>query len=196
MDDKISILIPAYNVERYIEKLLNSIKNQTYKNYEVIISDDCSQDNTVKIIENFCFNNQNISIKLLKNNQNLGLSKNRNNVLENAKGKWITFVDSDDYIEEEYLELLINTQKKNNADLVIGELRRVDDKGNIIQNQLLPLYPSKWLNGSVVTCLFRKDIIEKYNLRFKMETCSEDGLFCAQYNYYIHNVAFARRCKL
>ncbi|WP_195972252.1 bifunctional glycosyltransferase/CDP-glycerol:glycerophosphate glycerophosphotransferase [Clostridium thermobutyricum] len=120
---KISIIIPVYNVEDYIEETLISIKNQTMKDYEVILVDDGSTDKSVQIIEKYI----NENIKLIKQ-ENSGPSCARNKGLGLAKGDYIAFMDSDDTIPEDSLEIRYKLAIENNAEIVIGGTYKFDGK--------------------------------------------------------------------
>lgn len=113
---KISIIIPAYNVDKYIEKCIDSVLRQTYKNFEVIVVDDGSTDNTAFIVDNF--ENMDKRIKVI-HKENCGLSAARNTGLKVATGKYIMFLDSDDWIEEKCCSIALNSLVSSNADIVI-----------------------------------------------------------------------------
>lgn len=108
-DFLISIVIPIYNAEKYLEECLNSIKNQTYKNFEVIMVNDGSKDDSETICMNFLRSDS--RFRYLKK-ENAGVSSARNVGLDNVEGDYITFIDADDWVDENYLELLIATVKK------------------------------------------------------------------------------------
>ena len=108
MKELISIIVPIYNVEKYIHKCIESIINQTYKNLEIILVDDGSPDNCGNICEEYAKNDSRIKVIHKENN---GLSSARNAGLEICKGDYIGFVDSDDYIELNMYEVLINALK-------------------------------------------------------------------------------------
>ncbi|PZU84848.1 MAG: glycosyl transferase family 2 [Chryseobacterium sp.] len=108
MNDKISVIIPCYNVQNYIEHCLNSIINQTYENLEIICINDGSTDNTIDILENYQKNNDIIII----NQENKGISEARNIGIQNASGVYILFVDSDDWLDVDCIEK-ISLRKKN-----------------------------------------------------------------------------------
>ena len=114
---KISLIIPVYNVEKYLFKALSSVENQSFdkSNFEVIIIDDGSRDSSVDIIKEFC--ERNINFKFLSQ-ENSGPAIARNTALKIAQGEYIAFLDSDDYLEKNYLEKLYGTAKENNADIV------------------------------------------------------------------------------
>ena len=114
MEDLISVIVPIYNVESYLEQCIKSIINQTYKNIEIILIDDGSTDKSPKICDKY---KQKDSRIIVVHKQNTGVSATRNIGLELSKGKWIAFVDSDDWIEKEYLEELLLNAKKEKADI-------------------------------------------------------------------------------
>lgn len=119
----ISIIVPAYNAEKYIEKCLDSLLNQTKKEIEIILINDGSTDNTDNIIKKY----DDSRIVYIKN-QNQGIGKTRNVGIERAKGKYIMFVDSDDYLEYNACELLYNEAEKKALDLVVCDFFCVKDE--------------------------------------------------------------------
>ena len=104
-----SIIVPMYNVEKYIEECIQSVVNQTYSNWELIIVDDCSTDNTDEVVNQYLTDER---IHYIKNDTNSGAAVSRNRALREAKGKWIAFLDSDDLWHPEKLEKQINYSKK------------------------------------------------------------------------------------
>lgn len=110
----ISIIIPAYNIENYIAKCLDSLLNQTYKNIEIIVVNDGSSDNTGKVIDDYASKYENIKAIHKKN---AGVSAARNSGMEVANGDYIGFVDGDDTVDEEMFEVLINNAIKYGADI-------------------------------------------------------------------------------
>ena len=120
---KFSIIVPVYNTEKYVKRCLDSIKSQSFKDYEVIIVNDGSTDNSSDIISKY-------SYKVI-NQENQGLSMARNNGVKEASGDYLIFLDSDDYIEKDLLEE-INNSLSNNPDLVRYQIKEVfDNKDNI-----------------------------------------------------------------
>lgn len=108
-ENLVSIIMPAYNAEKYISNSINSIIQQTYKNWELIVVDDCSTDKTTKVILNY----KDERIHLLKNAKNSGAAISRNRALREAKGKWIAFLDSDDIWHPEKLERQLDFMIQN-----------------------------------------------------------------------------------
>lgn len=125
---KVSIVIPCYNCAPWIEKCLDALKNQTYEKFEIICVDDCSTDNTIDKIETYKKNTC-LDIKLLKNIENVGPAISRNRGVEQAKGKWLSFCDSDDWYEPNFIEEMLNAAENENANLVMCEYRKVFESG-------------------------------------------------------------------
>lgn len=109
MDSLVSIVMPSYNTEKYISQSISSIMSQTYKNWELIIVDDYSEDNSVKAIQSF----NDPRIRLLQNHKNLGAAISRNIALREAQGKWIAFLDSDDLWAPDKLEKQVRFMEEN-----------------------------------------------------------------------------------
>ena len=114
---KVSIGIPIYNVEEYLRECLDSIMNQTFKNFEVIMVDDGSTDNSFNICQEFAARDS--RFKLI-HQANIGVAGARNTCLKHMKGEYISWVDSDDKVEPNYLERLLEVQNETQADLVDG----------------------------------------------------------------------------
>ena len=115
MKDLVSIIVPIYNVENYLERCLNTLKNQTYKNLDIILVNDGSKDNFEAIAKKFLDDER----FHLYSKENGGLSDARNYGMKYAKGKYICFIDSDDYIELDYIEVLLKNMVEKNADISI-----------------------------------------------------------------------------
>lgn len=110
MQELVSVIMPSYNTEQYIEKSIQSVLSQTYSNWELIIVDDCSTDATDHIIKKYL---QDSRIKYFKNEKNLGAAFSRNYALRKAKGRWIAFLDSDDIWISEKIEKQLNFMESN-----------------------------------------------------------------------------------
>ena len=115
-EELISVILPIYNVEKYLEKCLKSVINQTYKNLEIILVDDGSKDNSPQICDEYAVKDKRI---VVIHKSNGGLSDARNAGIEIAKGKYITLIDSDDYVEKDYVQFLYQLIKENNAEMSI-----------------------------------------------------------------------------
>lgn len=133
MKEQIDILLPTYNGEKYIEEQISSILNQTYKNIRLIISDDCSKDNTINILKKYA--EQDNRIKLYLQDSNIGVVKNVEFLLKSVKNELYMLADQDDVWLSEKIEKSVEALEKNDADLVFGDLKVVD-------KDLQVIYPS------------------------------------------------------
>ena len=122
----VSIIMPSYNTANYISGSINSIMNQTYKNWELIIVDDCSTDNTDEIVNKFLKDKR---IRYFKNDKNKGAAISRNKALREAKGKWIAFLDSDDLWKREKLEKQIKFMEENNYNFSYTYYEEINENG-------------------------------------------------------------------
>lgn len=125
----ISILMAAYNSEKYIEEAIQSVINQTYKNWELIICDDCSLDNTFTICESYHVKDS--RIKVIKNNDNMGQAQARNNAFLVSTGEYITILDSDDTIDKHKLEKQLYFLLNNKCDLVGSNATMFNEKDGV-----------------------------------------------------------------
>lgn len=168
MNKLISIIIPCYNIENYIEKCIESIENQTYKDIEIIAVDDCSKDGTlVKLKE---LQERYSNLQVYQNDKNRGAAYSRNFAMKKAKGEYIGFVDSDDYITDDYYEKLMETAEKEKADLVATDIEIVYENnsnapilsraclGEVTKFNLV----NNGLAASPCNKIIKKELIEKY----------------------------------
>ncbi|MBE6149980.1 MAG: glycosyltransferase [Firmicutes bacterium] len=118
----LTIIIPCYNVENYIEKCLDSIIKQSIEKYEIILIDDCSKDNTLNIIKKFKKEHSNLDITVLNNETNMGAGASRNLAVSKAKFDYISFVDSDDILSENYYKEMLIELNKSNASVVVCDI--------------------------------------------------------------------------
>lgn len=185
----ISIIVPIFNVEAWLSRCLNSIYQQTYRNFEVLLIDDGSTDNSSGICINFLKKDSRFKYFRKKNG---GLSDARNYGLDRAKGKYIIFIDSDDYIEPEYVKTLYSNIQNTNADVAICGFNRVNENGKLIDSNNLYITNKELLNGEEVielsfdnknngwalACAWNKIYNKKLfndNLRFEKNRYYEDG---------------------
>jgi len=171
---KITVLMAVYNGEKYLKKAIDSILNQTFKNFEFLIINDGSTDNTVKILQNY----KDPRIKIVTNKKNLGLVKSLNKGLDIARGEYIARMDADDISLPNRLRTQLDFMKKNKKYVVVGSsVEVIDEKGNIITTWRREGDPLllKWkliVSPSIMhsTAFFKKNIIikeGKYNIEFK-----------------------------
>ena len=122
----VTIGIPVYNVEPYIEKCLLSVLNQTYQNLEILVVDDLGTDNSMEIVNEIQQSHPlGNCINIIRHPENRGLGEARNTAIENAKGQYLCFVDSDDYIEPKTIEILLKEAEDNDTDAVFASSRKI-----------------------------------------------------------------------
>ncbi|MCM1438248.1 MAG: glycosyltransferase family 2 protein [Roseburia sp.] len=128
MDGLVSIIMPNYNCEKYIGETLNSVMNQTYENWELLIVDDCSDDNSLQVIGEFM--KRDARIKLFVNEKGSGAAASRNRAIREAKGKWIAFLDSDDLWTEDKLEKQVKFMADNGYHFSCTDYEHIDENSN------------------------------------------------------------------
>lgn len=191
-NNKISIIIPVYNTEKYIKETIESILNQNLDLFELILVDDGSQDNSLKILNQYeCFPN----VKVL-HQKNKGAPSARNYGLSQATGDYILFFDSDDVIYSNSLKLVMQTINKNNPDLVIMNYDVVDQNQNLIteithkkikQDNLLDMMCLTPFPGNKI---YKKEIIDKNNIIFDSVKIAQDLNFYLKYLIYVKHTEF------
>lgn len=167
--EKISVIVPCYNVEKFVEKCIDSLMSQTFKNLEIIAIDDCSTDNTYSVLQGLKEKYQDRFI-LLQNDKNHGLAYTRNFGVKNATSKYVGFIDSDDYMTETYYEELVKAMEENDADIAVNDIQLVDEDGKFIApvtagcngevNKINVV--DNGLAASACNKIIRKDLLEKY----------------------------------
>ncbi len=125
--EKISVLVPIYNQEKYLRRCIESIINQTYTNLEIILIDDGSEDKSYEIIEEYTNKDKRIKGLKIKNN---GVADARNKAIDNVTGEYFSFIDSDDFVAEDYIETLYNNLKKYGADIAICNCMNITENTN------------------------------------------------------------------
>lgn len=165
LNQLVSIIMPAFNSEKFISKSIQSILNQTYTNWELIIIDDASTDNTYSIIKSYSSNNP--KIKVVKNQKNLGPAVSRNLGIDISQGEWIAFCDSDDLWNSEKLEKQMSLIEKYNYDFVFSGYNIINEEGKII-SKFIPQKSSYTLHDilkhcdiGILTAIYNKNIFKK-----------------------------------
>ena len=148
----VSVIMPAYNAEKYIEEAVSSVLSQTYKNWELLILDDCSSDCTAEIAEYFA--SLDTRIRLLRNPQNMGVAKTRNRGFDIAKGEWIALLDSDDVWHSDKLEKQLAVAGRAGADIIYCSYALVNESGAHLSDYIVPETTSydAMLRESVLSC--------------------------------------------
>lgn len=201
MDKLISIIVPIYNGEAYLEQCLDSIVNQTYKALEIILVDDGSKDNSLEICNGYAKIDSRI---IVVHKDNGGVSSARNIGIKQAKGEYILFIDSDDTVELTYVEELLNANKDSKYDLVICGYKEMYTCRNI-QKEYLPknkltgdikedLYKIYYFCLGPFAKLYKTDIIKRNKVSFPVEIrLGEDQVFNQLYLYYVSKYYFVNK---
>lgn len=198
----VSIIVPVYNVEKYIEKCLSSIQNQSYKNLEIIIVNDGSPDNSQKIIDQFLkIDDRFICI----NKENGGLSSARNAGIEKATGDYLAFIDSDDWIDEKMIEDLVKTAIENDAQIAICDLstdwESGENKTTLKQGTAYPdvidtkEFADAYTSLSCFACnkLFETQLFKVNNIHFPLGLLFEDIATFPRLFFRSKRIAFLRK---
>jgi len=203
-DLKVTVGFPVYNVEHYVYRSLESVLNQDFDDYEVIVVDDCGTDNSMVVIKELINNHPNgDKVRIISHEKNAGLAEARNTTIKNAKGKYIYFLDSDDYITPNALSTLYSAAEKYQVDVVWGsnyKQREKDiwtEKDDILPYKVFQkdgeftsyLYSKLKddLPNTVWNILFSMDFLNKNNLQFPNIRFQEDIAFDEIYHPCIRN---------
>lgn len=191
---KVSIIVPSYNVEKYIEKCLTTLINQTLKEIEIIVVNDGSTDNTKKEIEKFIQKHPEKIIYLEK--ENGGLSDARNFGIPYAKGEYIGFVDSDDYIEDNMYEEMYKKAKEENSDMVECDfIWEYPDKQKIDTGKIYYNKKEAMITARVVAWnkIIKREVIEKQQIQFPKGLRYEDVEFFYKILPSLGKISFVKK---
>jgi glycosyltransferase involved in cell wall biosynthesis len=211
----VTIGIPVFQVENYIGRTMESVLSQTYLNIEFLIIDDGSADNSSELVRSYMVNHpRGKDIRLLIHESNRGVSETRNHIIDEARGDYLYFVDSDDIISEDAISLLMNQIKKHHADVAFGSYERIELSGE----KSLFSYPTSLFEGndafanfvykkyagfqaSACNYIMSLDLIRMYHLRFYKADFWEDMVFTldlatkAQRVVLIPDVTYTYLCR-
>lgn len=180
---KVSVIVPVYNVENYIRDMLTSVQNQTFKDFEVVIINDGSPDNSQSIIDEFCATDKRFKCFIQENG---GVAAARNSGIEKASGDYVVFYDPDDYIPPKALEKMYKTAASRGADMVIGIMEEKSLGESLIYMHSQILARKKHIDptdenfiGAWSLCnkMFSLNLIKENGLRFERLHNAEDGVF-------------------
>ncbi len=178
----VSVVIPTYNAEKYIAETINSVLNQTFAQFELMVIDDCSQDATCSIVSQMA--SSDCRIKLLKNESNIGVAKTRNRGLDLCQSKYVAFLDADDIWYPEKLERQVELAEKENADIVYSSYDIVDSNGDKAKESYIVPEAISYeglLKENVIGCstvLLNSRVLKNY--RFNPEFYHEDYVLWLQ----------------
>lgn len=196
----ISVIVPIYNSENYLHRCIDSILIQSYTNFELLLIDDGSKDNSGCICEEYALKDSRVRVF---HKENGGVSSARNLGLDNVNGEWVTFVDSDDWISEDYFSFFCNSCL---SDLVVCDYKTNNRSCSVIRcDQINTVegvkeHLNKYLSDVIYRCpwgkFFRNIIIKQNKLRFDERlTFAEDSLFVINYLLYVKSISFYHEGK-
>ena len=163
--EKISVIVSVYNTRKYVKKCIESILNQTYENLELILVEDKSTDNSLEILKEY---ENHPKVLLIENEENKGLSYSRNIGLKKSTGKYVGYIDSDDYIEKDYYENLIKAIKMEQAEIAVCDMKLYYEDTKTFQitrgcNGKEKIdFIDNGLAASACNKLFKREIMEQY----------------------------------
>ena len=197
-EDLVSVIVPVYNVENYLRECLDSIVAQTYRNIEVILIDDGSNDSSGAICDEYADKDNRIKVI---HKENGGVSAARNTGLDIAKGDWISYVDSDDYIESTMIETLICLAKKNDVELAMCSFKDISECDNVLHENDIRIFSKDELIYNYVVRnadyritegiwdrIYKRVLVE--GLRFKNDRINEDILYTMEVFTRAHKAVY------
>lgn len=195
MNPTISVIIPVYNAEKYVSRCISSVKAQTFSDWQMILVDDGSKDKSLEICQKYAGADNRIHVI---HQENVGPGIARNVGLDYAKGKYVVFIDSDDYIEKEYFQLL----SEHDEDVVYIDVRNVDEDGCVLKEEYMSSNKGLSLDsilrrqmtgniswGGVRKCLKIK-VIQENNIKYTNHKIGEEAIYSFQALWYAKSVAF------
>ena len=202
----ISVIILSYNYGHYLMRALEAIARQDFRDFEIVFVDDCSTDNSVALLKQFCEVHPNISVIPVLLQRNSGISVATRKGVEAANGQYLMIHGADDWMDDNTLRLVSDAAKTVDADRVISAYRDVDDQGRIVQERLLGQKPVHWLYGMQHASLYRADIYKQESItgstlwddaetsfHFSAFTERVAYVFSPCYNYLVHLDSTSRK---
>ena len=200
----ISIILPVYNAEKFIERCIQSLLVQSLDDVEVIMIDDCSKDNGFqKAIDLINSNGMQAHFKLLRNTHNLNCAGSRNRGISEATGEYITFVDSDDYVDEHYLSELMSTIAEHNSDVIIYDYKEITRTEAILhefqplstpEDVIVALLLNK-MHNSLCNKVFRRSLMVDNGINMPCNlTHYDDKAICFKLIYNAKVISFIPKC--
>lgn len=192
----VSILIPAYNVEKYLPQCLDSILSQTYRDLQIVIIDDGSKDNTLAVCQNYADKDSRVEVY---HQENQGVATTRNHLLAKAKGDWVLFVDADDWIELDTVSFLVGKTEESGADVVLCKevandgimfdyYEELFNKEKTIREFLRHIN----LRGSLWNKLLKRSLLQEEEFQSEI-SYGEDALFCWSVFQKVNKLLFTNR---
>ena len=200
----VSIIIPLYNAHRYLERCMKSVMAQTYPHIEIIFVNDGSTDNSCELLDEYVkkYNGASFSIRIISHQENRGIAASRNTGISNATGDYIYMLDSDDYIEKDAIEIMVEKANEEDSDIVFGDLYlhtrelveeikqpRYENKQSFIRGMISPgFFHSVWNK------LMKRSLFYEHDIK-AVEGCNigEDQIIMTQVSYYATHISYVDR---
>lgn len=170
--DKVSIIIPVYNSEKYIDRCLKSVLKQDYNNIEIICVNDGSKDNSLDILKKY----EKSSKFIIIDQENIGVAKTRNKAIKKSTGDYILFIDNDDFIDSNYVSTYLNKAKESDCDVVLGGYKRMSSK-LLFTKKIGKNSFSKFENMAPWAKIIKRDFLIENNIKFFPFSIGEDVIF-------------------
>lgn len=193
MNPLVTISIPIFKCEKFIIRCLESVKNQTYKNLEIVLVNDCTPDDSMLLVKNFIDANPDLTIKIIEHQENSGLSVVRNNGIKASTGKYLFFLDSDDEITTDCIELLVKKAEETDAQIIIAQNRWINTFDNTTKDfgfptitekkyynnnlEIFSVYSKGGFPSSSWNKLFKRDFIVDNQIYFVPGLFAQDELW-------------------
>lgn len=201
MNNKVTIIVAAYNVDKYIEECILSILNQTYQNIEIIVVDDCSTDNTSSICDSFCLKDS--RVRIIHNKVNFGVSKTRNIALNLASGKYVVFVDGDDSLCPDYVDYMLNLMKITQGEMCLSincyhdkreNQTEIDTVEKLTSERATALLLSQDVDVGCWNKIYNREFLISHNIRFAEDLFYGEGLqFITSVSMYAKAIGVGKR---
>jgi len=190
----ISVLISCYNYEKYILRCLESCKRQAFKDFNVIIVDDASTDDSKDIINCFINDNPDLDVTFARMSENSGPGAAKGKALSFATGEYVIFVDCDDWMDDNCLSVLAKRAELTRADKIRAQARVKDEEtGKVTRERVISKNPSTWCEGMMYATLIKRSVITDNNIRFhKSRSVSDDLYFIACVNSCVSSTEYVR----
>lgn len=189
---KVSVIIPVYNTEKYLRKCLDSVCNQTLSDIEIICINDCSEDKSLSVLNDYAQNDNRVKIINLEKNQ--GVSYARNTGIINANGEYVGFVDSDDYIEKNYFETLYNCASLNDSDMAKACMTIIENdkitKYDLIKKEKLSGGEKMLFGSNFTVAIYKNSFLKSNSIHFRVDIpYGEDILFLSEALKYANKIS-------
>lgn len=198
MKPTISVIVPVYNAEKFVGKCIESVQTQTYTDWQMILVDDGSKDNSLEVCQGYAKKDNRISVI---HQENAGAGTARNTGLAKATGDYVVFIDSDDYVDKDYFALLA----KHNEDVVFVDVQAVDENGKVVRDEFLSVYKNlskddfmrSQMTGKInwggVRKVVKREILERNNIKYTDHKVGEEALFTYSSVFYSKSIAFIEK---